>query len=119
MLLDRPIVVIECPELIEHARVNPEKVAQLRSGADVARASATALVVQRALADQRRHSARRLAIAADLFYRPGTATARAVQCVYDLLGLPAPDAMSESSRVPIVANTPLLTGYQTRTSYHG
>jgi glycosyltransferase involved in cell wall biosynthesis len=118
MLLDRPIVVIECPELIEHARVNPEKAAQLRSGADVAWASATALVVQRALADPQRHSARRREIAADLFYRPGTATARAVQCVYDLLSLPAPDAISDPLRIPVVANAPLLTGYQTRTSYH-
>ncbi len=37
MLLDRPIVVIDSPELIVRARVNPEKVAQLQGAAFVAR----------------------------------------------------------------------------------
>src|SRR2546429_268106 len=34
MLLDRPLVVINCPELIRHARINPSKVSLLWSGAD-------------------------------------------------------------------------------------
>jgi hypothetical protein len=118
MLLDRPVVVIECPELIEKARINPEKVALLRSGADVASPRAAALVVQRALSDARRHSTRRREIAGELFYRPGTATARAVDCVYGLLGLAAPDAIPHSSPVFAPANTSLISGYQTRTSYH-
>src|SRR5262249_153668 len=36
-LLDRPIVIIDRPDLIEHARINPEKVRQLRSAAVVVR----------------------------------------------------------------------------------
>ena len=35
MLLDRPIVVLDSPELIEHARVSPDKVSMLRSAAAV------------------------------------------------------------------------------------
>ena len=41
MLLDRPLVIIDRPDLIEHARINPEKVRQLRSAAAVVREPAT------------------------------------------------------------------------------
>ena len=34
-------------------------------------------------------SAERRAAAERVFYRPGSATARAVQCIYDVLELPA------------------------------
>ncbi len=95
MLLDRPLVVIDCPELIAHARVPDDKVRMLRDAATVASADprAIARAVETALARPDAHRAERRAAAARLFYRPGTATARAVTCVYDLLGLHAPERL--------------------------
>jgi glycosyltransferase involved in cell wall biosynthesis len=105
MLLDRPVVVMDMPELLHHGRVNPQKAALLRSAAyvvqDPQRLSAT---VQAALSDPGQHSRRRRAIASELFYRPGTATARAVQCIYQVLGLPArvpAPAPTESASQPV------------------
>jgi glycosyltransferase involved in cell wall biosynthesis len=120
MLLDRPIVVIDCPELVEKARVNPDKVALLRSAAEVVPADAVADGVRRGLADPQRLSARRRQVAADLFYGPGGATARAVQSFYSLLGLCAPDALpAEAASAPIPVDvTPVLSGYEARTTYH-
>jgi glycosyltransferase involved in cell wall biosynthesis len=90
MVLDRPIVIVDCPELIAQAAINPEKVQRLRSAADVV-ASATELpaAVRRALAWPERLSPARRRTAEDLFYRPGTATDRAVALIYQLLNLPA------------------------------
>jgi hypothetical protein len=107
MLLDRPIVVVDCPALIEKASVNPEKVAMLRSAADVVhRPDEVPAAVSRALRGGGRHGEERRAIAAELFYRPGGATARATRCIYDALSLPAPEPAAEASGVE---GTPVLT----------
>jgi hypothetical protein len=91
MLLDRPVIVVDCPELIEKARVNPDKVVRLRSAADVVTTAAEVPdAVRRALADPSRLGEQRRRVAAELFYCPGSATARATECVYDLLALEAP-----------------------------
>lgn len=91
MLLDRPLVVIDCPALIERARVSLDKVRRLRAAADVVPgAESIGHAVQRALESPGRRSAERRSIAADLFYGAGGATARAVECVYKLLGLDRP-----------------------------
>ena len=91
-LLDRPLVVFDAPDLVEVARINPEKVALLRSGARVV---GTAEEVGKAAIDELRHrdrlSAARRAIAREMFHEPGTATARAVTMVYELLELPVPE----------------------------
>jgi hypothetical protein len=120
MLLDRPVVVIDCPQLIEKARVNPQKVALLRSAADVVPARDVAAGVRRALSDPSRFSARRREIAAELFYCPGGATTRAVHSVYRLLDLCAPDRLaSEAPSTPSPVDvTPVLSGYEPRTTYH-
>lgn len=101
MLLDRPVVVIDCPELIEKARVAPDKVRLLRSAATVARSDAAAVAgaVRRSLANPSAQSAERRAAANRVFYRPGGATTRAVNCIYNVLELPmhaatAPVALS-------------------------
>jgi len=109
MLLDRPIVVVDCPRLIEHARVNPQKVELLRSAADVASgAEEIGPSVRRALERPRRHSERRKAIADELFYQPGGATARAAECIYELLSLPAPQVVpAAASTVSFRADPPL------------
>jgi glycosyltransferase involved in cell wall biosynthesis len=102
MLLDRPLVIVDRPALIEKASISREKVARLRAAADVAAdPAALAAAVVNARRHPRRRSAERQRTAADLFYQPGTATDRAVALLYRLLGLPAPDAASapvESSR---------------------
>ena len=91
MLLDRPLVVIDCPELIRRARISADKVALLRSAAEVvARADAVGPAVRRALSRPHERSERRTAVAHDLFYRPGGATARAADCIYELLEVEAP-----------------------------
>lgn len=89
MLLDRPIVVMDAPTLLRHGRINPQKAMLLRSAAHVVQGTeALSATVLAALANPSQHSVRRTAISSELFYRPGGATARAVQCIYQLLGLP-------------------------------
>jgi CDP-Glycerol:Poly(glycerophosphate) glycerophosphotransferase len=91
MLLDRPLVVIDCPELVERAAVSADKVQRLRAAADVVRsASDVPDAVAGGLAHPLKHSSRRRATAEALFWRAGTATSRAVGLIYELLGLPAP-----------------------------
>ncbi|HKT81069.1 MAG TPA: CDP-glycerol glycerophosphotransferase family protein [Vicinamibacterales bacterium] len=96
MLLDRPIVVLDCPQLIAHANVNPQKVRLLRSAARVVHGAAElpGAIVDELSAPARRSPERR-AIADDLFYMPGGAAARAAHAVYDLLGMPEPVLVSE------------------------
>jgi glycosyltransferase involved in cell wall biosynthesis len=91
LLLDRPLVIVDCPALIEHADINPEKVAQLRACADVvADAREVPQVVGNALADAWRHASARRSTADALFYDAGNATGRAVGLLYELLDLPGP-----------------------------
>jgi hypothetical protein len=108
MLLDRPIVVIDSPELITHARVNRDKVAMLQRAAFVARARAdVGPAVRDALASPLAHQEQRRRVADELFYCPGSATARAVQCLYDLLALPMPvtaEVFPQARMVPALAS---------------
>lgn len=98
MVLDRPIVVIDCPELLAHARVSPSKVADLRGAAEVASdVESTVAAVLRQLTEPSRHGRERRETARRFFYRPGTATARAVACIYELLDLEAPAPVEASS----------------------
>jgi hypothetical protein len=105
-LLDRPIVVVDTPALIEKARVGADKVKALQSAAAVAQdVDGAVRAVVRELSDPRRLSSRRRDLALRSFYRPGSATGRAVECIYDLLELSAP----ESVRVPCVLSVPRTT----------
>jgi tetratricopeptide (TPR) repeat protein len=103
MLLDRPVVVIDCPELLVKARVNPDKVTLLRGAADVVSPADTAVAVRRALADPLRLSRQRRQVAGELFYDPGGASARAAQCIYDVLGLPEPLSIRPGGTVEVPA----------------
>lgn len=86
LLLDRPLIVFDAPDLTQVARINPEKVALLRSAATVARTpEETAMLAQREIADPSRLSERRRAVANEMFYRPGSATPRAVALIDALL----------------------------------
>jgi hypothetical protein len=95
-LLDRPIVVIDTPELIRTARVGADKVRALQRAATVVHdvEGATRAVV-RSLAEPSRLSDERRALADRSFYRPGTATARAADCIYELLELAAPEGVRD------------------------
>jgi hypothetical protein len=113
MLLDRPLVVVDCPELLVRARVSPHKVALLRSGADVVEASGVGEGVRRALAEPRRHSARRRAIGDELFYGAGGAAARAAASIYDAIQLPHPLHIPAPAAVEVAAGFP---SFETRTT---
>jgi CDP-glycerol glycerophosphotransferase (TagB/SpsB family) len=102
LLLDRPLVRIHVPELLRHSNVNDEYVRLL---ADAARSAddlrGVLEAVEDGLADPHARSASRRAVAQDLFYQPGTATARAVAEIYDAMEL-APVMTGTPARRPAV-----------------
>ncbi|HEV3485059.1 MAG TPA: CDP-glycerol glycerophosphotransferase family protein [Vicinamibacterales bacterium] len=99
LLRDRPIVRIHRPSLIELANIHPDYVALLASVSDSVDDAAGALAaVERGLAEPLARSDDRQRVAADLFYRPGGATARSVNALYEVIELeqaPAPLAFGE------------------------
>ena len=98
LVLDRPLIVFDAPDLTRAARVNPEKVALLRSAATVAGSAADvarAAIVE--LTNPERLSAARRRIAGDLFFEPGGATVRAVALVRGLL---TPSPRSAAAPIP-------------------
>ena len=87
LVLDRPLIVYDAPQLIEAARINPEKVRLLRSAATVVRtpddlACAAVLAVR----NRARLSSARRRVAEEIFYDPGRATDRAVALIDAALG---------------------------------
>jgi CDP-glycerol glycerophosphotransferase (TagB/SpsB family) len=103
MLLDRPIVRIEVPELLAQANVHPEYVRLLADASlDARDVDSTVSAVERALADPMERSANRRAVARDLFYKPGTATARCADALYEVMDL-APHASISREAEPCVA----------------
>jgi hypothetical protein len=102
LLLDRPLVRIELPDLIRQANVHPEYVQLLADCADnVTTAAGAAAAVERALNDPRALAMTRQRVANDLFYRPGTASTRCATALYDLLELtPHPSVVSASESAP-------------------
>ena len=90
LLLDRPLVRIEIPELLKVANVHPDYAQLLGDCAHNARSAETAAdAVADALADPSALGATRRQVAGDLFYRPGTASARCAAALYDVLQLEA------------------------------
>ncbi|HET6889612.1 MAG TPA: CDP-glycerol glycerophosphotransferase family protein [Pyrinomonadaceae bacterium] len=88
LLLDRPLIRIELPELIEKTDIEPIYVELL------ARASTTALsvketvkAVEQAFIDPQTNSKERQSVADEMFYKPGSATERAVVEMYEVLEL--------------------------------
>ncbi len=95
LLLDRPIVRIHRPQLLTAALVHPDYADLLASVSEsVDEAAGVSQATSRALAHPGALSARRRAVAEDLFHLPGTATARSVAGLYDALALePRPTAV--------------------------
>jgi CDP-glycerol glycerophosphotransferase (TagB/SpsB family) len=90
LLLDRPLVRIEIPELIEQATIHQDYVRLMADAGDTVRdVRGATTAVERALANRSTRSATRRAVAEDLFYRAGTATARCAEALYEVIGLAA------------------------------
>jgi hypothetical protein len=98
LVLDRPLLVYDAPDLPRAARINLEKVALLRSAAAVVRTPGElAGEAIRALANREHLSGERRRIARSLFFEPGGATGRAVTLVRGLLHPPRPSAAMASN----------------------
>ncbi len=93
MLLDRPIVYCDVPELFQSKRYR--KTADVdtwsqKGGIVIKTGDEIAAALDRCFSDPSEFSAARRAIANDVFYNPGIATQRALELVYSELGLPLP-----------------------------
>ena len=92
---DRPLIVFDVPELIVASRINPKKVALLRTAATVVNDPARiGDAVREALAAPQLRAAERRRAANEVFFHPGTATDRALRLVYDLIALPFSPAVA-------------------------
>ena len=88
LLLDRPLVRIAMPQLIDGANVAREYVDLITSASVTAHDPSDVMeAVGRAVAEPAHLSAERHALAAELFYGPGQATDRAVRELYALIEL--------------------------------
>lgn len=94
LLLDRPLIRIDSPELIEKTDINPEYVDLMREASTTVRNATEALAaVDKYFEDPGLLSASRKEVAGDLFHKAGTATTRAVRELYEVIELdpPQPD----------------------------
>ena len=88
LLLDRPLIVFDAPHLARAARINPQKIALLRSAALVAHdLGELRRLGAEALRNPTVHSAERRRVASEMFYDAGRATDRALALAYELLEL--------------------------------
>ena len=88
LLLDRPLVRIHRPDLIALANIHEDYVRLLSDVSETTTAvDDTVAAVERALADPTEKASTRRVVAADLFYEPGTATARCTVEMYGALQL--------------------------------
>jgi CDP-glycerol glycerophosphotransferase (TagB/SpsB family) len=97
LLRDRPIVRIDRPALIELTNIHPDYVRLLASVSEsVDDAEGALAAVERGLASPTLRSSERRRVAAELFYRPGSATDRSVDALYELIELDAaPSVLSD------------------------
>jgi CDP-glycerol glycerophosphotransferase (TagB/SpsB family) len=103
LVLDRPLIVYDVPELIEAARINPEKVRLLRSAATVVRTSdEVGSAATAALREPGLLSLARRRVAGEIFFDPGRATDRAVALI-DAVLRRSRDARSEPAALGIPA----------------
>jgi CDP-glycerol:poly(glycerophosphate) glycerophosphotransferase len=88
LLLNRPLIRIEMPELIARTNIPPDYVALLAEASTTVRSVADILrAVEHGLTNPALLSETRRMVAQELFYKPGTATARAVEEIYEILEL--------------------------------
>jgi hypothetical protein len=90
LLLDRPLIRIHVPELIKNTDIEPSYVELLASASSNVNSVDEVLTsVERSFLDPRENSQTRIAVANEMFYKPGTATDRAVKELYELMELVA------------------------------
>lgn len=88
LLLDRPLIRIHVPELIKSTDIEPSYVDLLaHASISVNNVDETVAAVERAFAGPAFKSSDRVAVANEMFYKPGTATERAVRELYELMEL--------------------------------
>jgi hypothetical protein len=93
LLRDKPLIRIHRPQLIELANIHPDYVSLLASvSRSVDDLPQTLAAVERGLADPAGQASDRARVAADLFYKPGGATARSVHELYNVMELEPPAA---------------------------
>jgi hypothetical protein len=102
LLLDRPLVRIHVPQLIATSNIGAEYLQLLMDASRSVEGPDDALdAVERGLADPAAGSESRRQVAEDLFYRAGSATARAVAEMYDVMELaPVPHPAAIGAREP-------------------
>ena len=90
LLLDRPLIRIHVPELLEKTDIEPVYV-QLMAEASTSVNNGDELVaaVENNFADAGAKSESRRTVAGEMFYKPGTATARAIAEMYEVIELSA------------------------------
>jgi hypothetical protein len=88
LLLDRPLIRIHVPELIKNTDIEPSYVELLASAStSVTNVDEVLAAVERGLVNGSENSETRVAVANEMFYKPGTATERAVTELYELMEL--------------------------------
>ena len=88
LLLDRPLIRIEMPELIARTNIPADYVTMLAEASTTVRTVPEILSgVEQGLANPGLLAQTRRIVAEELFYKPGTATTRAAQELYDLMEL--------------------------------
>jgi hypothetical protein len=93
LLLDRPLIRIHIPQLIELANIHADYVDLLAAASEsVHDVNETLRAVERALADPHLRSSSRRVVASDLFHDPGRATQRCAAALYEAIELEASSA---------------------------
>ena len=88
LLLDRPLIRIHVPELIKNTDIEPSYVELMASAAtSVSDVEEVMRAVEEAVVDPQVKSETRVEVANEMFFKPGTATERAVQELYELMEL--------------------------------
>jgi CDP-glycerol glycerophosphotransferase (TagB/SpsB family) len=88
LLLDRPLIRIHLPELLEKTDVEPLYVELMaEASSSVIDTDGLEAAVEESFANPAAKSESRKAVAGEMFYKPGSATARAIAEMYDVLEL--------------------------------
>ena len=88
LLLDRPLIRIHLPELLAKTDIEPVYVQLMAEAAtSVNDIDELCAAVDQNFADPKAKSASRVHVAGEMFYKPGTATERAVSEMYDVIEL--------------------------------
>src|ERR1051325_908572 len=86
LLLNRPLIRIHVPELLERTDIEPIYVQLLtEASTSVFNVDQLLAAVERGFTDPCENSTTRIAVANEMFYKPGTATERAVQELHKLM----------------------------------